>query len=196
MFTSDLLRAMCTAEPIARRLRVPIEPRAGLREQCVGIDQDRRSRDVWAETDPGAGPRRLAARGRREHRGRRVTAAARPGRALSENGAGGRRHTRRHHADGRRAPPWRGGDGDPLAVARERRGADRAAARPAAVGAVRSGRIVTRLAARPGHPKPGCSSGCSSLWLQTRQACSGPVIEAPPALATPRTGQDFTPPSA
>lgn len=54
VFTSDLLRAMRTAEPIARALGAPLEVRTGLREQCVGIYQGRRSRDVWAETDPEA----------------------------------------------------------------------------------------------------------------------------------------------
>lgn len=54
VLTSDLLRARSTAEPIARALRVPIEPRTELREQCVGIYQGRRSQDVWAETDPDA----------------------------------------------------------------------------------------------------------------------------------------------
>lgn len=52
VFTSDALRAMRTAEPIVRALRAPMEMRTGLREQCVGIYQGRRSRDVWAETDP------------------------------------------------------------------------------------------------------------------------------------------------
>ena len=54
VLTSDLLRARSTAEPIARALRVPIESRTGLREQCVGIYQGRRSQDVWRETDPDA----------------------------------------------------------------------------------------------------------------------------------------------
>lgn len=54
VLTSDLLRAVRTAEPIARALRAPLEARTGLREQCVGIYQGRRSRDVWAETDPAA----------------------------------------------------------------------------------------------------------------------------------------------
>lgn len=51
VLTSDLLRAVRTAEPIARALRVPMETRTGLREQCVGVYQGRRSREVWAETD-------------------------------------------------------------------------------------------------------------------------------------------------
>ncbi|TAL21424.1 MAG: histidine phosphatase family protein [Frankiales bacterium] len=54
VYTSDLLRALRTAEPIARALGAPMEVRPGLREQCVGIYQGRRSRDVWAETDPEA----------------------------------------------------------------------------------------------------------------------------------------------
>jgi broad specificity phosphatase PhoE len=52
--TSDLLRARTTAAPIAHALGVPVEERTGLREQCVGIYEGRRSRDVWTETDPDA----------------------------------------------------------------------------------------------------------------------------------------------
>src|SRR5688572_3050292 len=54
VFTSDLLRARSTAEPIARALGVPVEERTGLREQCVGIYEGRPSKDVWAETDADA----------------------------------------------------------------------------------------------------------------------------------------------
>lgn len=54
VLTSDLLRARCTAEIIARALGVLVEERAGLREQCVGVYEGRPSRDVWAETDPDA----------------------------------------------------------------------------------------------------------------------------------------------
>jgi probable phosphoglycerate mutase len=54
VFTSDLLRARSTAKPIARVLGVPVEARTGLREQCVGIYEGRRSRDVWAQTHPEA----------------------------------------------------------------------------------------------------------------------------------------------
>jgi probable phosphoglycerate mutase len=54
VLTSDLLRARCTAETIARALGVLVEERAGLREQGVGVYEGRRSQDVWAETDPDA----------------------------------------------------------------------------------------------------------------------------------------------
>ncbi|GAC1607841.1 MAG: hypothetical protein NVS3B26_02460 [Mycobacteriales bacterium] len=52
VLTSDLLRAVQTAEVIARRLGVPLEQRAELREQSVGIYEGQPSRKVWAETDP------------------------------------------------------------------------------------------------------------------------------------------------
>ena len=54
VLTSDLLRAVQTAEVVARRVGAPIELRPELREQCVGVHEGRRSRDVWVDTDPAS----------------------------------------------------------------------------------------------------------------------------------------------
>lgn len=52
VLTSDLLRAVQTAEVIAERIGVPLQQREELREQSLGIYEGRPSREVWAETDP------------------------------------------------------------------------------------------------------------------------------------------------
>lgn len=54
VLTSDLVRARCTAVPMARALGTPVEMRTELREQHIGIYQGRRTQKVMAETDPAA----------------------------------------------------------------------------------------------------------------------------------------------